>query len=428
MTHSTEPSKFCDDRQVSIFDIAEHDTARKDGNMQKRLYILFLGMIAATPPLATDMYLPAIPRIARQWEVDQSTVNLSLVLWFVAYSLTLLVWGSLSDRYGRRPILLSGLSAFVISSGLCAASQDVYQLIGARVLQGIAAAGASSMVMAIARDYFEGKERQNVLAWIGIILGLAPMIAPSIGAAVLKYSNWRLVFVTQAVLAGVSLALALVIYRETAAALDTGGIGSIVSRYGRLSRNARYVLTNGTTGLLSAPFLGFVAFSATAYIIHLGMSEQQFGLLFGANALCAIAGSAACTRLIARQSEYRLLTICHLGCLAGGVTLLLTGQASWVTFAMGMGLYSFFFGMSRPLINHLILEQVDQDIGAAASGIVCYQFIAGACGMAIATYEWSWPFLVFGIMATACPLLVLLLWPLLLKKIQQRAKDRPIET
>ncbi|MBN2294049.1 MAG: multidrug effflux MFS transporter [Pirellulales bacterium] len=395
--------------------------------MQKRIYIVFLGMIAATPPLATDMYLPAIPRIGGQWGVAQSTVNLSLVLWFVAYSPTLLVWGSLSDRYGRRPILLSGLGAFVVSSLLCAMSGDVYQLIVARIFQGIAAAGASSMVMAIARDYFEGKERQKVLAWIGIILGLAPMIAPSIGSAILKHGNWRIIFAVQAILATVSLSLTLAIYRETALVLDKDGPGSFFKRYARLSRNTRYVLANGTTGLLSAPFLGFVAFSASAYIVHFGMSEQRFAILFGANAVFAIMGSAACTRVIRRYNEYRLITVTYLGCLAAGTVLLITGQAVWILFTLAMGVYSFFFGMSRPLINHLVLEQVDRDIGAAASGIVCYQFIAGACGMAIATYEWQRPFLVFGVMATVCPLVVLLTWPLLLKRIRRRPEDHTID-
>lgn len=395
--------------------------------MQKKLYVFFLGLIAATPPLATDMYLPAIPRIAVQWHADQSTVNLSLVLWFVAYSFTLLVWGSLSDRYGRRPILLTGLTTFVIASGLCAVSQDVLQLIIARILQGVGAAGASSMVMAIARDYFEGKERQKILAWIGIILGLAPMIAPSIGAAVLKYANWRFIFVTQAILACASLALTLAIYRETALALDKEGVSSIFKRYGRLSRNMKYVLANGTTGLLSAPFLGFVAFSSAAYIVHFGMSEQRFALLFGANAICAITGSAACSWLIKHCNEYRLLTACFLGCLTGGLLLLFTGGSIWVLFTVGMGLYSLFFGMSRPLINHLVLEQVDRDIGAAASGIVCYQFIAGACGMALATYAWGQPFLVFGILASACPLIILGVWPLLLKQIRRHPEDHRID-
>ena len=172
---------------------------------------------------------------------------------------------------------------------------------------------------------------------------------------------------------------------------------------GRLLHNTRYVLANGTTGLLAAPYFGFIGFSATAYIVHFGMSEQQFGILFGINSLCAITGAAACTRLIRRYHEYRLLTVTFVGGLIGGSLLLFTGCATWYLFALGMGIYTFFSGMNRPLVNHLVLEQVDRDIGAAASGVVCYQFVAGAAGMALATYDWSHPFLVFGILAVSCP-------------------------
>ena len=382
-----------------------------------KLYIVFLGLLAAIPALSTDMYLAAIPRIADQWQVQKSMINLSLVLWFVAYSVALLVWGSLSDRYGRKPILLWGLGGFIISSVLCALSQNAFHLIGSRILQGISAAGASSMVMAIARDQYQGKERQRILAWIGIILGITPMIAPSVGAQILKYANWRFIFVTQAMMSGASLILTLALYSETAAVLDKGRLASIVMRYVRLGRNRNYLLTNGTTGLMSAPFLGFIGFSATAYIVHFGMTEQQFGLLFGANALCSISGAAVCAKLIKKYSEYQLLIITFICSLIGGATILLTGKMLWQVFAPAMGMISFSYGMSRPLVNHLILEQVEQDIGAASSGIVCYQFIAGACGIAISTHEWERPFLAFGILSVTVPIIILAIWPYLLKRI-----------
>jgi DHA1 family bicyclomycin/chloramphenicol resistance-like MFS transporter len=389
----------------------------------KILFTIFLGLLAAVPPLATDMYLAAIPRIASEWGVAKSVINLSLVLWFAAYGITLLIWGGLSDRFGRRPILLGGLITFVISTLLCAMSQNATHLIAARLLQGVGAAGASSMVLAIARDCFEGKARQKLLAWIGIILGIMPMMAPSLGAVILKHSNWRMIFLTQALLASISLAITLIIFTETAKTLDKGGLLSMLKRYGRLSRNRNYLLSNAAIGLINPPFYGFIAFSASAYILHFGMSEQRFALMFGANAVCAILGSLVCTRLIKGFSEYRLLTIAFSGCLLGGLILLFMGDPKWQIFFVGMGAYSFSLGLSRPLINHLIIEQVSQDIGAASSGVVCYQFIAGALGMYLAEYHWKSPFFAFGIMATLCPLIVLLVWPALLKLLKSNQND-----
>jgi DHA1 family bicyclomycin/chloramphenicol resistance-like MFS transporter len=284
------------------------------------------------------------------------------------------------------------------------------------------------MVLAIARDCFEGKERQKLLAWIGIILGIAPMVAPSMGAVILRHGNWRMIFLTQALLTGISLAVTLLVYSETAKGLDKGGFLSMLKRYGRLSRNTNYMLSNATIGLINPPFYGFIAFSASAYILHFGMSGQRFALMFGANAVCAILGSAVCARLIKSFSEYRLLTFAFSGCLLGGLILLLMGEPNWMVFFVGMGLYSFSIGLSRPLTNHLIIEQVNQNIGAASSGIVCYQFVAGALGMYLAEYHWQSPFLAFGIMATLCPLIVLLIWPILLKRIRHHEGDHSIDS
>ena len=384
--------------------------------MPRHLYKYYLGLLAASAPLATDMYLPAIPRLAQQWGAPTSTVNLSLVLWFVAYSVTLLVWGTVSDRFGRRPILLWGLSLFVATSVLCALSQDVTQLILARVLQGVAAAGGASMVMAIARDRFGGHERKQVLAWIAVILGFAPMIAPSIGSAILQYGDWRLIFLMQAALGGLSLALTLLLYQETATNLDRSNVRGMVARYGRLAQNRNYLLANGATGLLAAPLLGFVAFSPIAFIVHFSMTEQQFGLAFGANALCVIAGSFICSQLVGRFSDRRMLVTAFVGCAIGGLLLLAVGQSTWMLFSAAMAVYSFGFGLSRPLVNHLVLEQVDRDFGAASSGIVCCQFLCGAAGMAIATQDWPNQFLAFGVMAAVCPLITLSLWPLICNK------------
>ena len=115
-------------------------------------YIIFLAAITAVPAMATDMYLAAMPIIAKQWGVPDSRVALSLVLWFASFSVFLLVYGPLSDKHGRRPILLTGLALFTAASAACALATNVTALIVLRVLQGIGTAGPSSMCMAICHD------------------------------------------------------------------------------------------------------------------------------------------------------------------------------------------------------------------------------------------------------------------------------------
>ena len=366
------------------------------------------------PALATDMYLAAMPMIAKQWGVPDSRVALSLVLWFASFSASLLVCGPLSDKHGRRPVLLAGLALFATASVACALAANVAQLIVFRILQGIGAAGPSSMCMAICRDRFEGLRRKHILAWVGIILGLAPMVAPTIGAMLLWLSSWRAIFAVQAGLGVLLLLASWRLYRETAAERVAGRMLTLMGRYAHLARNSRYTLSVMAMGLIVGPFFGFIAFAPIIYIQIFGLTNQAFGLLFGLNALMGMCGAFVCTRVMKVLPDTVLLTVCFVGCAAGGAGILAWGGRHYAAFAAAMCTVTFFCGMSRPLSNHLILEQVRHDIGSASSFLVFYQFMVGALCMKIVTAPWQAPVHVFGLVALLMPAAVLAIWPLLL--------------
>jgi len=385
---------------------------------KEALYIVFLAMIAAVPAMATDMYLAAMPTIASQWNVPDSRVGLSLVLWFATFSVFLLVCGPLSDRHGRRPVLLAGLTLFVVATFACALAQNVWQLISFRILQGIGAAGPSSMAMAICRDRYDGLQRKRALAYIGIILTVAPAVAPTVGAWLLAWFNWRAIFLTQGMLGIVALLVALR-YRETAPERVSGSLLGLLGRYRHVIANRRYLFANMAMGLILGPFYGFIAFSSIVYIQIFGLSERAFGLLFGLNALMSMAGAFTCTRVIRYFSDAVLLSICLVGCTLAGGGILTAGGWHYLAFAGFMCAITFFCGMSRPLSNHLILQQVDRDIGSASSFIVFYQFMVGAACMRIVTTGWSDPIFVFGLVALLLPASVLAIWPVLLRMLNE---------
>ncbi len=383
-------------------------------------YIGFLALLTATPALATDMYLAAIPTIARQWNSSESVISLSLVLWFVAFSVFLLVWGPISDRLGRRPVLIAGLLVFVGASILCAVSSSPTQLIGFRILQGIGAASPSTMVMAICRDRFEGAMRQKVLGFIGVIMPVIPMIGPTIGAGVMAVGSWRWIFIVQASLAMVSLVLSWR-YQETAQIEPDRGLIDSFLRYGRLLRNGRFVAANTTMGLALGPLFGFIAFSPILYQRIFSLSEIAFALLFGVNALAAMVGAAICVRLTPRMSQYRLLTISFLGILIAGVGILAAGGLHPFGFAAMMAVISLCIGLSRPLCNHLVLEQVTQDIGAASSFLVFYQGMVGAACMWLVCLPWAMPIAAFGVLVISLSTVILVVWPFLVTALKTDA-------
>ncbi len=384
------------------------------------LYVVFLAAIAAVPPMATDMYLAAMPIIAAEWGVATDRVALSLVLWFAGFSVFLLVCGPLSDKYGRRPVLLAGLMLFAGASAACMMTANVVQLIAFRVLQGVGAAGPSSMCMAICRDRYEGPRRKHILAWIGIILALAPMVAPTIGATLLKVSTWRAIFAVQTLLGAAVLLASWRLYRETAVERVSGHFLTLMGRYVQLMRNRRYFLTVSAMGLILGPFYGFIALAPIVYIRIYGLSNFAFGILFGLNALMGMLGAFVCTRVTRYLSDAMLLTVCLIGCVAGGAGILVLGGRHYAAFAGCMCTITFFCGMSRPLSNNLILEQVHQDIGSASAFIVFYQFMVGAICMRFVTAAWAAPIVVFGLLALLVPGIVLAIWPLLLRMLKSQ--------
>ncbi|MGE4319421.1 MAG: multidrug effflux MFS transporter [Deferribacterales bacterium] len=383
------------------------------------LYLIFLSMVGATPPLSTDMYLAAIPKIAAGWNVDISIVNLSLVLWFASFSLSLLIFGPLSDKFGRRPVLLFGLATFVVSSVMCGLSTGPVMLIVFRIIQGMGAAAPSSMVMAICRDRYTGSDRQKALAYIGVILAVAPMVAPSIGSFLLGLGSWRLIFFTQGAMVLITTVIALG-YEETAKELHPGSVLSAFARYRKLLFMKEYAAATTLMGLSVAPFYGFIAFSPIVYMKIFGLSEHFFSVLFGVNAVFAMAGSFTSARISSVLSQAKMLTVSFSGMLVGGLSVYLLGGKGYIYFANSMFIFSFFVGFSRPVSSSLVLEQVRTDIGSASSFMVFYQFMAGALCMWAVTQPWENPIAFYGILTTSVCVLVLGGWPFLYKWLKSK--------
>lgn len=383
----------------------------------KALYVVFLAMLAATPPLSTDMYLAAIPQIAENWNIGKELANLTLVLWFVSFSIFILIAGSLSDKYGRKPILIAGLIIFVCSSFLCAASQNITQLIVFRIFQGVGAAAPSAIVMAIIRDRFAGSERQQAIAYVMTIVAIAPMIAPLIGAFLLEWFSWRFIFLLQ----GGMVLLTLIIasgFTETIQEKLTTPLLQLVTRYRVHFSHREFIFASLGMGLLSLPFYGYIAFSPIYYISLFDLSEKVFSLFFGLNAVCSMAGAYMATKIAKRFGDKKAITLSIYGCILAAAGLLIMANQHYLFFLLFMALFSFSIGCSRPISGALIIGLVRTDVGSASSFLIFYQFISGAFCMAFVTYRWNHPVLVYALLTLVTSLLVLLIWKTIEDRIE----------
>jgi MFS transporter, DHA1 family, multidrug resistance protein len=350
--------------------------------------LFLLGLLSGLPALSTDMYLPAIPTLQALWHISLAEANISVVAFFVCFSVFLLVHGPLSDRIGRKPVLVWGLGLYAVSSFLCAISNSIWMLIAGRVVQAIGAAAAAALSLALAKDLYTGTERQKILAYIGVIMPLCPMIAPMIGGELLLVMPWRGIFLCQGI-AGVLVFLGCLRLKEPLTVFTTGGLLPVIKRYGVLCSNTRFIVLNFALSFMGVGYFGFVGGSSAIYITGFGVSEQVYGFLFGLNGFAIMAGSFLSSRLCASMTATTLLRCSLVGMVVAAVVLVITGGLTATSVALSMFSITVFYGMSRPVSNHLLLDLVHNDVGAASSLMTFSFFVWGAVAMMVISFNWE---------------------------------------
>jgi len=273
--------------------------------------IVPLALIVGVSPFATDMYIPALPAIARDLGTTPGAVQLSLTAFLVAFAVGQLLVGPVSDGIGRRPMLVVGTALFAIASVGCALAPDVVTLVVARVAQGLAGAAGAVAGRAMVSDVTSGTRMAKVFGTLAAINAIGPVVAPLAGGAVLTVGTWRLMFVVLAVLGAVFFVAVVLRFRETLPPDRRGGVGFAangqrIRELLAIPRFRAYVLS----GVLST--VGFFAYIATSSFVfqsEFGFSEGLYTLVFATNASMMIVTTLLFGRLVGRFSEDALLTL-----------------------------------------------------------------------------------------------------------------------
>jgi len=349
--------------------------------------LAFLALISAFPPLSTVLYLPALPQMVEALDTTQTSVNMTLSMFFLFYSVGLLFWGPLSEKFGRKPILLSGLTIYVVASLFCAFSQHVEQLIAGRIIQALGGSAATVVATAIVKDIYSGREREKVMATIMSMVIIAPMVAPVLGALLLKYTSWRTIFLMLAAIGAITL-LGGMLFRET---LSEKFTGSVIGSWYRLLVVLKNLGFSSLLLIFSLAPIALMAFLASAsyiYIDGFGLTEGQFSLFFAFNATCAMVGPTIYMRMRRHIEPKLIVTVCFTLIAVCGVVVSVFGHISPWWFALSVGPVTMAVIAVRVPGTHLMLEQQDEDTGSASALINFFAMFMGSMGMQLVTL---WP-------------------------------------
>jgi MFS transporter, DHA1 family, multidrug resistance protein len=344
---------------------------------------LVLGAFVAVGPLTIDMYLPALPTIVTQLQTTEAAVQLTLTGTLVGLALGQLVIGPLSDALGRRRPLLAGTALHVIASLLVLLAPNIAVLGALRVLQGVGTAAGAVVALAIVRDLFDGRAAATMLSRLFLVMGAAPVLAPTIGGEVLRFTSWRGVFALLAVYGLVLLALGARALRETLPPENRRPLrlSATVRTYRGLLLDRTYVGLVLVAGLTMAALFSYVAGASFVYQGQFGLDQQQFGLLFGAGAIWLIAATQLNPLVLRRFAPSEVLLVGTLvGLLAGVVLLVLstTGTGGLVGVVGPLWVVLFAGGLALPNAPALALSRHGEAAGAAAALLGAVQFGVGA--------------------------------------------------
>lgn len=333
---------------------------------------VMLAFMTALGPLATDLYLPSLPHIGAELGAGPASVQLTLSAYLIGFSAGQIVYGPISDSFGRKPVLLVAFAIFLAATVACALAGSIEVLIGARVVQAFGGAGPIILARTIVRDLYEGPRAGRELSMMGSIMGVTPVIAPIFGGFLQVAFGWRASFVSMAVGAAVLVALAAFLLPETIRIRQTGALSpaSILRSYGIVLRHRGYVVY---VGLLALSYAGLFAFiSASSFVMQgvYGLDEIRFGIAFAICSMSFVFGTLIGTRIVSRRGFDRTIGV-GVACLALGGLGQLLGVVLFPGRLMGLiapeMLYFMGIGLVLPQAMAAAMSPFPERAGAASS-------------------------------------------------------------
>ena len=358
-----------------------------------------LAALSAVGPLTTDMYLPSLPDIARQLGASSAQVQLTISAYLIGFAAGQIIYGPVSDRHGRKPVLIGAIALYCAASLACALSTSIEMLIIARAFQALGGSGGIVLTRAIVRDIYSGAHAGRELSLIGLVMALAPVLAPILGGIIQTVFGWRVTFLA---LVGAGFAGAAVVWRLLPETLNTRAaepvsLSSMLRSYRIVGRNPAYLAYLAIT---SASYAGLFAWiSGSAFVLQdlYGLAPFDFGVAFALGSVGYMTGSAIAARLVIRLGLDGVLGLGGCACAAGGLAMIAAvgfGLMSSMSLVLPMAIYLAGLGMVLPQGIAGAMTPFPERAGAASSLFGFLQQTAAAvCGATVGWFlgQSAWP-------------------------------------
>lgn len=351
-------------------------------------YAIVLGLLTAMGPFAIDMYLPALPEIGRSLGAGTEAVQASLMVFFISLGVGQLVFGPLSDMFGRKLPLYIGLAVFLAGSIGCVFAPDIETLIAFRFVQGLGACAGMVIPRAVVRDLHTGTEAARLMSLLMLVFSVSPILAPLAGSFVIEAAGWRGVFWVVTVLAALGILLLALCLGETRprAHRVESSIAGALSAYRSLLTDRQFLGLTFIGAFGIASFFAYLANSSFVLIEHYGLSPRLYSVFFSINAVSFIGVSQCTAWLAARFGFGQIVRVAVTGYAAAMVVLLAVTLAGVDQLAVLAGLLFVgygFLGLVIPTTSVLALEDHGAVAGTASALMGTLQFVTGAVVIAV---------------------------------------------